>query len=148
MMISLVRTFLLAPLAIALASAPSMCTAQPSQEKSFRIEITREKLDECKGTLRFFVDGKEEFSTPCWEDPKNLIEAKTYTGCSTTTMKSKGLKSVYLPDSQTGKTGIFIHAGSSPKNSDGCIVCASDKIGKIYDMIERDLRNITVIVSK
>lgn len=113
----------------------------------YRITVRRTNTKVCEGVLEFFVDGMSRFSTPCWEDPGNLIEAKTYTGCSTTTMFTKGFKSVYLPDEQTGKKGIFIHQGSKPSHSDGCIVCAAGRVAEIFDEVPRNGRNITVVVS-
>lgn len=88
----------------------------------------------------------EQFEVDCWEAPDNLIPAKTYTGCSTTLMATKQFKSVYLPDDQTGKTGIFIHQGSSPSDSDGCIVASKLRVEEIYDTVPRDAANMTVVV--
>ena len=113
----------------------------------YSINVDRTNLSVCEGNLTFSVDGAVKFTTPCWEDPGNLISAKTYTGCSTTIMDTKGFESVYLPDSQTGKTGIFIHKGSNPGDSDGCIVCAAARVKEIYDTVPHNKGNITVKVA-
>jgi len=76
-----------------------------------------------------------------------MIPAQQYTGCSTTVMATKQFKPVYLPDQQTGKKGIFIHQGSKPEHSDGCIVIAQDKIKTIFDTVPRDKQNVLVSVS-
>lgn len=86
----------------------------------YRIDVQRVTKDQ--GKLTFKTLGKEVFTTDCWWDPAVRIPAKTYFGCSTTIMASKKMRSVYLPDEQTGRTGIFIHPGSGPKHPDGCIV--------------------------
>lgn len=114
---------------------------------SYRIEIERIDRSVCDGDLRFFVDDQQRFATPCWEDAEKLIPAKTYTGCSTTTMASKGHKAVFLPDEQTGRRGIFIHPGSRPADSEGCIVADRQRVEEIYNTVPRDQRNIVVIVS-
>ncbi|RZO57407.1 MAG: hypothetical protein EVA89_21980 [Sandaracinaceae bacterium] len=114
----------------------------------YRIEARREDRSVARGTLRFLVDGAERFSTTFWEDPGKLIPAKTYTGCSTTTMVSKGHEAVFLPDGQTGRVGIFIHPGSEPAHSEGCLVAATDRVREIYRTVPRDARNVTVVVSE
>ncbi len=114
---------------------------------TYEIVVERVDTSKCEGTLIFLIDGSKKRETTCWENPGNLIDAKHYTECSTTIMASKGYKSVYLPDSQTGKTGIFIHQGSKPEHSDGCIVCDKDVVQYIYNTVPRDARNITVKVS-
>ncbi len=114
----------------------------------FEIHVIRTGSD--SGTLAFFVrEGgklKKKFQTKCWWDPKNVIPAKTYTGCSTTIMKMKRHKAVYLPDEQTGKKGIFIHPGSSPHDSAGCIVIGKKCIETIFRIVPKNKRNITVKV--
>jgi hypothetical protein len=108
--------------------------------------ITVQRVSDRQGTLTFEVDGVQQFKIDCWEDPGNRIDAKTYTECSTTLMATKGYKSVYLPDGQTGKVGIFIHPGSKPEHSDGCIVCATSKVTQIYNAVPRNKKNVTVVV--
>ncbi|MFA5504066.1 MAG: L,D-transpeptidase family protein [Vulcanimicrobiota bacterium] len=85
-------------------------------------------------------------SSTFWENPDNLIPAKRYTGCSVTTMTTKGYRAIYLPDEQTGKTGIFIHQGSSPSHSDGCIVCSKSVIDFIFERTDKNAKNIIVDV--
>ena len=47
-----------------------------------------------------------------------------------------------------GKIGIFIHPGSAPAHSDGCIVCAGDKVELMYNTINpKDGRNVEVRVT-
>lgn len=115
---------------------------------AYKITVKRTDLAKCKGILKFFVDGTVKQETTCWEDPAKLIAAKTYTGCSTTIMAKKQYESVYLPDEQTGKKGIFIHPGSNPGDSDGCIVCARAVVHYIYITVNpHDGKNVTVEVS-
>ena len=111
----------------------------------YRIEVKR--AGGSNGTLTFFEGTRKVFSTPCWEDPERRVGARTYTGCSTTLMSSKGYPSVYLPDEQTRRRGIFVHKGTSPEWSDGCIVCAPRRMQEIYDTVPRNGRNVTVTVS-
>lgn len=114
----------------------------------FEIHVIRTDSD--SGTLAFFVrEGgklKKKFQTKCWWDPKNVIPAKTYTGCSTTIMEMNRHKAVYLPNKQTGKKGIFIHPGSSPHDSAGCIVIGKKYIETIFRIVPKNKRNITVKV--
>lgn len=79
-----------------------------------------------------------------WEDSSNLIPARRYTGCSATTMSTKGFKAIFIPDEQTGKNGIFVHQGSSSSHSDGCIVCDRSVVEFIYDRVPKNARNITI----
>ena len=104
-------------------------------------------VDRTSRNLSFSVGGSLRFSTEFWEDPSRLIPAKEYTGCSATIMATKGYKSVYLPDAQTGRTGIFIHQGMRSEHSDGCIVCARSRVEEIYDSVPPDGQNITVKVT-
>ena len=112
-----------------------------------KYEITVKRTGSSKGILTFTVDNQKQFSTPCWEDPGKLVDAKTYRGCSVTTMLKKGRPAVYLPDAQTGRKGIFIHMGTDPSWSDGCIVCSAEKIAVICAAVPRNGHNITVTVS-
>ena len=109
------------------------------------ITVVRRTKD--SGKLHFYVDGTEQFATDRWWEADNPIPGKHYTGCSTTLMATRGYKSVYLPDAQTGRKGIFIHQGTGPGNSTGCIVCAKSKVETIYDTVPRNGWNILVIVS-
>jgi hypothetical protein len=112
---------------------------------NYVVEVRRISKD--SGTLTFKVDGNRKFTTKCWENPGKRIPAKTYRGCSTTHMHSRGWKSVYLPDPQTGRRGIFIHGGTKPSHSEGCIVCRSSKVHEIFDTIgPTNGKNVKVIV--
>jgi hypothetical protein len=110
-------------------------------------KITVYCLTSDTGRLSFYVNDERKFVTPCWWAADNPIDAKTYTGCSTTLTATKGYRAVYLPDEQTGKVGIFVHQGAGPQHSDGCIVCARSKVAEIYDTVPRNGRNITVVVT-
>lgn len=114
----------------------------------FQVVVQRTDRTECKGSLTFRVDGSERFTTDCWEDPKRLIDAKDYVGCSTTIMHTKKHKAVYIKPQQSGDPkDIFIHPGSNPDDSDGCIVCAKARVEEIWETVPRDAQNITVIVA-
>lgn len=113
----------------------------------YKITVVRNDVSVCNGTLKFFIDGNLDQETECWENPENLIPAKTYTGCSTTIMADKGYESVFLPNEQTGKVGIFIHRGGNPGDSDGCIVCSSSVVSRIYSVVPHNSHNVTVEVS-
>jgi len=108
------------------------------------IEIRRIDKTICEGVLCFYIDNRKVFETKCWEDSENLIAAKKYTNCSSTIMKEKKYKSVYIPDNQTEKEGIFIHKGLSPEWSDGCIVCKEEAIEIIFKSVPIDSKNISI----
>lgn len=112
--------------------------------ESYRIEVRRQTAD--SGKLTFFIDGTKKLETQCWWRAKDPIPAKTYTGCSTTIMEEKRLKAVFLPNDQTGRVGIFIHAGSKPEHSEGCIVCSREVVEKIFDIVPNDKKQMTVEV--
>jgi hypothetical protein len=112
---------------------------------AYLVEVRRRTKD--SGTLTFKVDGTTKFTTKCWENAGKRIPAKTYRGCSSTHMHSRGWRSVYLPDPQTGRRGIFIHGGTKPSHSEGCIVCQSGKVQEIFDTINpTNGKNVTVVV--
>jgi hypothetical protein len=112
---------------------------------TYEVEVRRVTKD--SGKLTFKVDGTAKFTTRCWENAGKRIPAKTYRGCSATLMHTRRWKSVYLPDGQTGRTGIFIHGGTKPSHSEGCIVCQSSKVHEIYDTAYTPGgKNVTVIV--
>ena len=112
----------------------------------YKLTITRTSLYTTTGIIIFWINGEVRKSTTCWENPSNLIEAKKYTGCSATIMREKQFKSVYIPDSQTGKVGIFVHQGTKPGHSDGCIVCSLEFISFVYDNVPKNQSNITIEV--
>lgn len=115
---------------------------------TYQVIVNRTDLSVCTGTLRFLVDNVERFVTPCWEDPDRLIVAKDYHSCSATIMAARQFKSVLLPDDQTDRIGIFIHQGSQPSHSDGCIVCARARVEEIYNTVTpKDAHNVVVRVT-
>ena len=96
--------------------------------------------------------GRINVSSRCWWDPGKKIPAGTYAGCSATTMDSKKNSSggpreaIFIPKVR-GFKGIFIHLGTSPKWSDGCIVIAESDVKRIYrDILEKNGRNVTVVI--
>lgn len=111
---------------------------------SYTIEIKR---GEKEGTLKC---SSAKVNTKCWWDldnKKGRIPAGTYSGCSATTMASKKHNSVFIPNVK-GWKGIFIHPGSGPKASDGCVVIKSAEMDKLYDAIEpKDGKNVTVKIT-
>lgn len=113
----------------------------------YKIEVNRTNNTIAKGKLSFYIDGVKQFTTHCWENPTNLIKAKKYTGCSTTEMDTDKKEAVYLPNEQTGKEGIFIHQGSKPEDSKGCIVCTRSRVLEIYNEVPRNKHNIDVVVN-
>lgn len=114
-------------------------------DDSFVIEIMRKSKS--SGNLKFIVNGTESFETKCWWDASNEIPAKRYSGCSTTTMASKKLHAVYLPDRQTGRKGIFIHQGTGPKHSAGCIVINKKHIEQIFAAVPPNREQIVVVIA-
>ncbi|MBI3469279.1 MAG: L,D-transpeptidase [Planctomycetes bacterium] len=115
---------------------------------NYTIDIKRGKDS---GTLTY--SGGVSVSTTCWWDPKRKIPARTYTGCSATTMATKKnslgkpREAIFFPD-VPGYKGIFIHMGTNAAWSDGCIVIAEAEIKKIYnDILPKDGKNVTVTVS-
>jgi len=112
-----------------------------------KITIHRTVLMTGEGVLTLENDGDEILSTKSWEHAGNLIPPKTYTGCSKTTMANSGRPGIYLPDEQTGKTGIFIHAGTSQSNSKGCICIQPDQMQKLLANVPSQNGAITVVVT-
>lgn len=119
---------------------------------AFEIEVRRPKGS--SGTLDFKVGGRKRWPSPttCWWDPKKRIPEGAYVGCSATHM-TKALDSVtkkqrpaiYIPNIP-GYSGVFVHEGKNEGWSDGCIVCAREKVIEIFNAVPRDGKNITVVV--
>ncbi len=108
----------------------------------YQITVQRSKLS---GTLIYA--GGLQISTSCWWDLAKKIPAGTYSGCSATTMATKKLNAVFIPN-VPGFTGIFIHQGTGPQHSDGCIIVSPHEMKRIYDDINpKDGRNVTVVIS-
>jgi hypothetical protein len=110
---------------------------------SYTIEVER---GEKEGTLKCKEAG---VNTKCWwelDNKKGRIPAGTYNGCSATQMATKKHNAVFIPNVK-GWKGIFIHLGSGPQASDGCIVIKSAEMEKLYDAIEpKDGKNVVVKV--
>jgi hypothetical protein len=114
----------------------------------YTINVSRGAKD---GTLKF-THGAINISTKCWWDPKAKIPARTYTGCSATTMKTKKnslgrpREAIFIP-SVPGYRGIFIHMGTSAAWSDGCIVIREKEMLKIFKaIVPKNGKNVNVIV--
>ena len=108
---------------------------------SYTIEVKRGEKD---GKL---TCSAAKVSTTCWWDLKNKkgrIPAGTYKSCSATEMSTKKHKSVFIPK-VSGWREIFIHPGSGPGASAGCIVIKTAEMEKLYDAIDpKNGKNVTV----
>ncbi|MCS6758937.1 MAG: hypothetical protein MO852_07855 [Candidatus Devosia euplotis] len=133
----------------AMVSAAAM--AEPKAARTFTISIARPAASSADEGELEFTDSGLAFKARCWWDPKNRIDAGTYTRCSRTHMAASGLEAIYLPDAvpkMTGAKEIFIHGGRGPDKSLGCIVVESALFAKLWQHIEpTNGFNITVIVS-
>jgi hypothetical protein len=114
----------------------------------YRIYVKREGKD--TGTL--YYRGTIDISATCWWDPNVKIPSGTYTQCSATTMHKKKNSSgdpregIYIPN-VLGHSQIFVHMGTSPLWSDGCIVIPEEKMLEIYnDIHPKDGRNVTITI--
>lgn len=119
---------------------------------SYTINVVRD-FPKGEGTLTY-TSGNTSVSTTCWFELANPIPAKEYNLCSATTMSSKknssggNREAIYLPDSQTGRGGIFIHMGSSSAWSEGCIVIVEPELLKIWNSINpKDSHNVSITVT-
>lgn len=115
----------------------------------YTINVTRGTNN---GTLTY-TNGGVSVSTTCWWDPNQKIPANTYNGCSATTMSTKlnsqgsPREAIYIAN-VTGYSGIFIHMGTGPAWSDGCIVIDENDLLVIYNDIEpKNGNNVTVHVT-
>lgn len=109
------------------------------------------------GTLSFSSDGVN-VSTTCWWDPKMVINVGTYKAAATwmsnkTNSKGEQREGIYLGrgvkynKGANSGNGAFIHMGTSPGWSDGCIVCKESDLLLIWNVITpKDQYNIDVIV--
>jgi hypothetical protein len=114
---------------------------------NYKITVTRGKSS---GKLTY--SGGISFTCKCWWDLAKKIPAATYAGCSATTMttkkNSKGQprEAIFIPNVK-GFKGIFIHMGTSPNWSDGCVVISEPYLLKIYnDVHPKNKANVTVAV--
>jgi hypothetical protein len=125
----------------ALTIATLFFTHAAKAADTYEITVTRGK--DTTGKISCPAAGVSD--VVCYWKKEKRIPANTYLGCSTTIMASKGYKAVFIPD-VPGFEGIFIHQGSGPNASDGCIVTAKETVEKIWNAIPRDQKNIDVKV--
>lgn len=111
-----------------------------------KIIIRRSNLLSGEGILTYETSFGVSLSTKSWEHGGNLIPAKVYTGCSKTKMANRGWDAIYIPDAQTGKTGIFIHKGESQSWSKGCICISESYINKLLELVPEGHGQITIEV--
>ncbi len=120
----------------------------------YTIEVVR---GDGSGTLNFSSDGVN-VSTTCWWDSKMVIVEGSYMAAATfmsNKTNSKGTKREgiwlgkgvkYNGGANTGN-GAFIHMGTSPSWSEGCIVCKEADLLLIWNVITpKEQMNIEVIV--
>ncbi|MCK0149609.1 hypothetical protein MWU54_06220 [Marivita sp. S6314] len=110
------------------------------------------------GTLTF-KSGTVNISETCWWDQDVVIDAGTYTGYATRMAnkddgtdggKREGIwlgKGVpYNGDGSTAN-GFFIHKGTGPSWSDGCIVLSGSKVYEMWSEITpKETGNISVVI--
>ncbi len=120
---------------------------------AYKIKIVRDKTE---GRLKF-SHGNVTVDTTCWWDPKKVIDAGTYTGYATR-MASKtdgfdgGKREAIWFGKHVGLNGrtsndIFIHKGTGPSWSDGCIVADGGEVLKIWQAITpKEQPNVTIEV--
>jgi len=115
---------------------------------SYAIRIERSAND--NGTLEY--SGGISIATTCWWDPDRKIPAGTYEGCSATLMSSKTnsagapREGVFIPNT-SGFIGVFVHMGTGPSWSDGCIVIAEEDMLRLWnDISPKDGDNVTITV--
>lgn len=118
--------------------------------KTYTINIARPVGAEIEeGTIEFKDDGVT-ISATCWWDKVNRIDAGTYTRCSKTHMATLKIEAIYLPDAVSKVTGakeIFIHRGSSPDNSNGCIAVEASAFATLWQHIKPlNGQNVTVVI--
>ena len=118
-------------------------------------QIRVERKGESEGTLIFNERGIS-INSDCWWNPNNRIAADIYTNCIATRMDKKidtvtklprpgiFIPSAVAPDS--GDTTIYIHEGEKQNLLDGCIVLPRDEMMRMWNVIEKDQKNVTVHV--
>jgi hypothetical protein len=119
----------------------------------YEIRVTRGPR---KGRL-IFASGDVAVDTDCWWDPDVRISPGTYTGYATRmATKNDGSdggkreaiwlgKDVPYGNGTRTSDGIFIHKGTSPSWSDGCIVIAEDQVVKMWLSINPKERPIVAV---
>ena len=123
---------------------------------AFEIKVTRRHG---KGRL-VFSHGDVRVDTDCWWDPEVKIAAGTYAGyatrMATKTDGSDGGKreaiwlgrDVPYGNGTRSSDAIFIHKGTNPSWSDGCLVAAENQVVKMWLAINpKDQPNVTIEVT-
>lgn len=138
------RTFSAA--AVSIAALTSLAAL-----KTYTVRITRPSAANSDEGVLNFTDGSVTINVRCWWDKTNRISAGTYKSCSKTYMNKSKIEAIYLPDAVSKATGakeIFIHRGSGPANSLGCIAVETDAFATLWNHIApMNGFNITVIVA-
>ena len=112
-----------------------------------------------------FSHGTIQVNTECWWDPNVVIDSGTYTGFATRmdnkwdgrkTSLGKATKreAIWFGTAKTPYNrrvgfsgGIFIHKGTNPGWSDGCVVCHGNEVLRIWDVIvPKDQGNVQINV--
>ncbi|MGH0037420.1 MAG: hypothetical protein ACQGVK_20525 [Myxococcota bacterium] len=88
-----------------------------------------------RDTGKLWMIDEERYETVCWWDPDHVIPAEKYHDCSATMMHTKQREGIFIPDVK-GYSGIFLHKGTGPSWSDGCIVAPEEVFMKIWNTIE------------
>ena len=122
---------------------------------SYQIRIVR-KGD--KGRLTF-ASGAASVDADCWWDPNVRVDAGTYTGYATRMATKKdgfdGGKreaiwlgyAVPVNGGSSRMDGIFIHKGTGPAWSDGCIVIQSAQAQALWTAITpKNQANVTIVI--
>jgi hypothetical protein len=122
---------------------------------TYNIDVMRKSKD---GILSF-TNGSINIVTTCWWDPEVVIDAGTYTAYATRMAnKTDGTdggnrEGIWLGkgvpyNSGGGKSnGIFIHKGTNPSWSDGCIVLPGALVYQMWSSIhpkEQPIITVTV----
>jgi len=107
-----------------------------------------------------FSHGSINVSTICWWDVNVKIDAGTYTGFATrmankndgfTGTKREGIwLGINVPFNNGTNTSneFFIHKGTSPSWSDGCIVIFESSLIKVWSSINpKDTANVTINIT-
>lgn len=106
-----------------------------------------------KATGKLTYSGSFNLETTCWWDPAKKIPKGVYEKCSATHMSTKlnskkqKREAIFIPNVK-GFSGIFIHMGTSPEWSDGCVVIKESEVLKIWnDITPKNGQNVTVHIS-
>jgi hypothetical protein len=123
---------------------------------AYEIKVARHAQ---KGRLTF-TSGNVAVDTACWWKRDNRVDAGTYTGYATRmASKTDGAdggkreavwlgRNVPMNNATHKSNDIFIHKGTGPSWSDGCIVCAESELVKIWSTIEpKERANITITIT-